>query len=164
MSIAIRNMTPQAFDAFYQWSKDNYIKDLMQQKNLTPEEAARVAAQELAMMLPQGLQTENQQMMSIMDGDQVAGYIWTLYELTEGKKQCFLCDLAVWEKYRRRGYAAQALRLMEAQAAKDGCLESVLFVADSNYAARKLYEKAGYRELRQSNCGNYMIKELRTDL
>ena len=164
MSVTIQDMTPQAFETFYQWSLLHHTEELMQQRNLTREEARKESKKELSQMLPEGLQTENQQLYSIVAEGKIVGFLWTLHEETAGKKQSFLCDLAVWEDYRRRGYAAQALRLMEAQAAKDGCQESVLFVADSNYAARKLYEKAGYRELRQSDCGNYMIKDLRTDL
>ena len=53
---------------------------------------------------------------------------------------------------------------MEREAANGGCVESILFVADSNATARTLYEKCGYRDLRQESYGKYMIKELKTGL
>ena len=164
MSIAIRNMSQQAYEAFYRWSVEQHTAELMEQKGISREEAIKEASKELSGMLPDGLQTERNYLMSIVSGEKSIGYIWTLHEETEGKKQSFLCDFAIWEEYRRKGYGAQALRLMEEDAAQAGCVESVLFVADRNAEARMLYEKCGYRVLRQAGYGKYMIKELKTDL
>lgn len=164
MPITIRNMTQQAYDAFYRWSVKQHTAELMEQKCLPCKEASKEASKELAGMLPDGLNTGNNFLMSIVNGDEMIGFIWTLHEGTGGKKQSFLCDFAIWEEYRRKGYGAQALRLMEKQAADADCVESVLFVSDQNLAARALYEKSGYRVLRQAGYGKYMIKELKTDL
>ena len=164
MPITIRNMTQQAYDAFYRWSVEHHANELMEQKCIPREEASKEASKELSGMLPNGFHTENNFLMSIISNEEIVGYIWTLHEETDGKKQSFLCDFAIWEEYRRKGYGAQALLLMEKQAADAGCVESVLFVADRNAEARTLYEKSGYRVLRQAGYGKYMIKELKTDL
>jgi len=81
-------------------------------------------------------------------------------EETAGKKQSFVCDFVLWESKRRKGYATETLRLAERNAVEAGCQESVLFVAESNDAARALYEKCGYQILRQAGYGKYMIKQL----
>ena len=164
MPITIRNMTQQAYDAFYRWSVKQHTAELMEQKCLPCKEASKEASKELAGMLPDGLNTGNNFLMSIVNGDEMIGFIWTLHEETNGKKQCFLCDFAIWEEYRRKGYAAQALRLMEKEAIHAGCQECVLYVADRNLAARALYEKCSYKLLRQAGSGKYMRKELKTDL
>ncbi|MBR5564651.1 MAG: GNAT family N-acetyltransferase [Roseburia sp.] len=113
-------------------------------------------------MLPNGLNTEHNYLMTIVeeDSEESAGFIWTIHEETEGKKQSFVCDFAIWESKRRRGYATETLRLVEKNAVEAGCEESMLFVADSNDVARALYEKCGYQILRQAGCGKYMIKQL----
>ena len=99
--------------------------------------------------------------MTIAESDGgVVGFLWTLQEVTEGRRQSFLCDFAIWEHCRRRGYATAALALMEQRAVEDGCQESVLFVADRNTAARALYEKTGYCVLRRLSYGAYMIKQI----
>jgi ribosomal protein S18 acetylase RimI-like enzyme len=157
-------MTQQAYDIFYRWSVEQHTVELMEQKGISWEEASKEASKELSGMLPDGLHTENNFLLSIVDDGEIVGFIWTLHEETGGKKQSFLCDFAIWEEYRRKGYGAQALLLMEKQAAEAGCRESVLFVADRNLAARALYKKCGYCDLRQAGCGWYMIKELKTDL
>lgn len=71
-----------------------------------------------------------------------------------------MCDFVIYESKRRKGYATAALNEMEKNAVEAGCQESVLFVADNNYAARELYIKCGYQFLRQMDYGKYMIKQL----
>ncbi len=164
MSIVIRTMSKQEYEAFYRWSVEDHARELMEEKRIAQEVAIKEAIKELAGMLPDGLHTENNFLRSIINGDEIVGFIWTLHEEMNGKKQCFLCDFVIWEEYRRKGYAAQALRLMEREAIHAGCQECVLYVADRNLAARALYEKCGYKLLRQAGSGKYMIKELKTDL
>ena len=162
MSIELRTMTPEEFHIFYRWSMEHHVLELMEEENLSRDAAIREAAAELAQMLPHGLDTERQQLMTIEEPDsgEMVGFLWTLHEETEGRRQSFLCDLAIWEHCRRRGYATAALALMEQRAVEDGCQESVLFVADQNTAARALYEKCGYRILRKYSYGAFMIKQL----
>ena len=161
MGIDLRTMTPEEFDVFYRWSMENHILELMEEENLSRDAAIREAAEELTQMLPQGLATPHQQLLTIEDADGGAvGFLWTLREETEGRRQSFLCDFSIWEQCRRKGYATAALALMEQRAVAAGCEESVLFVADRNTPATALYEKCGYRLLRRSSYGAFMIKRL----
>jgi ribosomal protein S18 acetylase RimI-like enzyme len=52
--------------------------------------------------------------------------------------------VGILEPYRRRGYATQALRLLERDVAKRGLQEVRLYVFGHNAAAWDLYEKMGY--------------------
>lgn len=162
MSVTIRAMTSDEFRYFYQWSIDQQAKELAKERHISYEAALQTAAKEVDEMLPEGLQTKENFLMTITEASrgESAGFLWTLHEYTAGKKQSFLCDFAIWESQRRRGYGAAALQLMEKQAINAGCQESVLFVSDDNTAARALYEKCGYRVLRQSGHGKYMMKQL----
>lgn len=162
MPVKIRSMTDSEFVIFRQWSVENHAKELMEECGISEEVAMKKAAEEVAGMLPEGLRTEHHFLMTIVGGEseESAGFLWTIHEETAGRKQSFLCDFAVWEPKRRMGYGTAALNLMERNAAELDCRESVLFVADHNTAARALYEKCGYRILRQAGCGKYLIKEL----
>ena len=162
MAVTIRKMTTAEFENFYRWSIGQQAEELVEELRLFPQDAIQQAAAEVAQMLPDGLDSENNFLMTIVEQDsgENAGFIWTLHEETEGRKQSFLCDFAVWQSKRRRGYAAAALELAEKNAAQAGCLESVLFLSDDNLAARALYEKCGYKVLRQEGYGKYMIKQL----
>ena len=162
MSVTIRAMTPDEFRHFYQWSTAQQAAELMEEHHISYEAALQAATKEVDEMLPEGLHTKHNYLMTITEAPrgESAGFLWTLHEYNAGKKQSFLCDFAIWESKRRRGYGAAALQLMEKQAIDAGCQESVLFVSDDNAAARALYEKCGYQVLRQSGCGKYMMKPL----
>lgn len=160
MPVTLRTMTPGEYEAFYQWSMEQQAQELTEELGLSREEAYKQASKELAEMLPDGLCTEENQLMTILANGETAGFIWTLYEESDGQKQAFVCDFAIWENYRRKGYAKTALSLAEQSAAKAGCEKIVLFVRDSNTAAKALYERCGYQTLRQKGYGQFMAKTL----
>lgn len=162
MSIMIRRMTDSEFENVYQWSVKHNAKELMDELNMSQQDAIKETIDEVARMLPDGLNTENNHLMTIVElsSEEVAGFIWTLHEEYAGRKQCFVCDFAIYESKRHKGYAQETLNLVERYAAEAGCHECVLFVADRNFAARALYEKCGYQFLRQEGYGRYMVKGL----
>ena len=162
MAIAIRRMTQQEFAVFRDWSIAQHTAELLAQTSMSQAEAAKEALSEFTGMLPEGLSTKEQHSLSIIEDSsgECLGFLWALYEETEGRKQSFLCDFALWEANRRQGYGYAALKLWEKQAVADGCAECVLFVADQNLAARSLYEKCGYVVLRPKDYGAYMIKKM----
>ena len=159
--ITIRKMTVSEYEEFYRRSFAHHVLELMEQLDMSKEDAEKETAEELASMLPDGMDTTDNHLMSIVDDNGVqAGFIWTLHEYNGDVKQSFLCDIEVYEPYRRRGCAAAAVGLMEEFARNEGCSESVLFVADDNTAANALYERCGYSFLRRMEYGRYMKKSL----
>lgn len=162
MAVTIRSMTTSEFERFYQWSITHQAKELMDQLQLSEEAATKKAVAEVAEMLPDGIHTAHHYLISIeADGwDETVGFIWMLHEEFEGKKQSFLCDFAIWEEHRRKGYATAALHLAERHAVETGCCESILFVSDDNEAARAFYHKNGYHVLRKHDYGRFMVKQL----
>lgn len=155
-------MKTEEFDTFYQWSVEHHAKELMEECHMSQRKAIKETKKEVAQMLPNGLNTEHNYLMTIEEKDnkEIIGFIWTIHEETAGHKQSFLCDFVILESKRRKGYATAALHLAEKNAAEAGCQENVLFVADRNYAARTLYEKCGYKFLKQEDYGKYMTKQL----
>jgi len=162
MAVILRKMTQNAFKAFYQWSIAHHAVELMDELHTSRDEAINKAIAEVGEMLPDGLHTKDHCLSSIIDTEttETVGFIWTLQEETDGRKQSFLCDFAIWEPARRKGYGQEALCLAEKNAVEAGCQESVLFVSDKNTAARALHDKCGYHVLRKEGHGKYMIKKL----
>ena len=113
MPVRIRKMTEQEFKSFCQWSVEQQAKELMEERGLTWEEAVKETEEEIAQMLPNGLDTAHNDLMTIAEvsGDESVGVIWTLREETLGRKQSFLCDFVIWDTNRRKGYATAALAL-----------------------------------------------------
>ena len=162
MSVMIRKMTEDEFSYVHQWSVEQYTKELMDELQMSEEEAIKKTMEEVSEMLPDGLNTSNNYLMSIIEAEseEMIGFIWTLHEMTDGRKQCFICDFAVWESKQQKGYGKRALDLTEQKAVEAGCQECVLFVNDHNHRAIKLYDKCGYEVLRQEKIGKYMMKQL----
>ena len=161
-NVLLSRMSSEEYEAFYQMSFENHVNELIVEEHMSPEEARRETAGELLEMLPDGLHTENNYLMTIRKADEhiPVGYIWTLHEDSNGIRQSFLCDLVIYEEFRRKGLAQESLWLMERSAVESGCEESVLFVKNSNTEAIALYEKCGYIFLRDINYGRFMKKRI----
>ena len=162
MVVKIRSMVSDEFETVQRWSIKHHAAELMEELHMSEEEAIAEATLEFTQLLPDGIHTKHNHLMTIVEAasDETVGFIWTLHEEFQGRKQSFICDFAIWESKRRRGYAAAALYLAEKNAAEAGCQESVLFVRDDNTAARALYEKSGYIVLRQKDSGKFMKKQI----
>lgn len=57
-----------------------------------------------------------------------------------------LYNLTIFEEYRRRGYASEALSVLEDWAREQGMAGIILHVFGHNHSARALYRKSGYVE------------------
>ena len=165
MAITLVPMTSEEYEKFYEMSRDNQVNDLVA-GGMSREDAVAAAESELAQLLPDGQDTEENFLMMIKKEDDLTdvGYIWTLHEFTNDTMQSFLCDLVIYEEFRGRGFAKEALSQMEKSAYTYGCEESILFVKNDNTKAIGLYQEWGYMTLREESDGMYMRKRLNKDL
>lgn len=160
MHVNLRKMTAAEYERFSAWSLSEYARELMAGSALTREEALLKAEAEQRELLPRDADTPGQSLCVIEADGRGVGFIWYQYEETVGVRQAFLCDLAISPAERGQGLATAALRAMEQGAARTGCEECVLFVADGNEPARRLYAKCGYAPLRRFEHGMYMRRVL----
>ena len=158
--VHLRGMDADEFLRFREFSIAEYAGDLMTRQRVSGQEARQQAQAEFDSELPQGRETQNQHVMMILDAQsgQSVGWLWYLFEETDGIRQVFLNDLFIEEAERRKGYATAALTEMERNAIQDGCAECVLHVFYHNEAAIRLYQQCGYRPFRQTDEGIYMKK------
>ena len=68
---------------------------------------------------------------------QVAGYVGMQHILDEG----YVCNIAVFPEYRRRGVATALLHALDAYAKENGMASISLEVRQSNEAAQRLYSR-----------------------
>jgi ribosomal-protein-alanine N-acetyltransferase len=71
----------------------------------------------------------------------IAGYICARHIADE----CHLLNMAVRPDYRRHGIAAMLLKDVIEDLRESGCRFFFLEVRESNYAARRFYEKCGFK-------------------
>ena len=158
--VHLRGMDADEFLRFREFSIAEYAGDLMTRQRVSGQEAQQQAQAEFDSELPQGRETQNQHVMMVLDAQsgQSVGWLWYLYEETDGVRQAFLNDLFIAEAERRKGYATAALTEMERNAIRDGCAECVLHVFHDNTDAIRLYQQCGYTPFWQTEDGMYMKK------
>lgn len=158
--VHLRGMDADEFLRFREFSIAEYAGDLMTRQRVSVQEAQQQAQAEFDSELPQGRETQNQHVMMVLDAQsgQSVGWLWYLYEETDGVRQAFLNDLFIAEAERRKGYATAALTEMERNAIRDGCAECVLHVFHDNTDAIRLYQQCGYTPFWQTEDGMYMKK------
>lgn len=144
-SVRLRPLSQQEFDVWLAASIIDYAADKVAAGNWTQEEAVARSQADYARLLLDGLATPQHHFFAIVHdpADEQVGVAW-LAETDFAKPAVFLYDFVIFEPYRRRGYALQALARLEDEAKKLGMSGIALHVFGHNQAARALYEKAGF--------------------
>jgi ribosomal protein S18 acetylase RimI-like enzyme len=126
-------------------AEKEYAADIILAGNHNASEAAEKSRNDFETALPDGLASPNQWIYSIANeaGEKV-GMIWFQCIERSMHKEAFILDLVVFEPYRRKGYAHQAMQAIEEVARQHGMDRIALHVFGHNSGAIRLYEKLGY--------------------
>jgi len=156
MNLILKPLTKSAFNYFLRFSIDDYGHDLFRYHEvMDPDRAMKVGADEIMPLVPQGVNTKNQFMYRVKDGDITVGWLW--YQLVDDGKTCFLLYIYTEKEHRGKGYGKAILKLYEDMAKKHGAQDLIFFVFQKNTPAVNLYKKTGYTILKES--GFYEAKE-----
>lgn len=143
--IRLDRMTEAEFDAFLGNAIRDYAKDKVDAGNWDPAEALQKSEAEFHDLLPDGTASKNQHLFTIKNEDgEGVGMIWFAVTDTKPRPSAFVYDFVIEEKFRRRGYATQALAAIEEEVSALGIDTISLHVFGHNAGARALYEKTGY--------------------
>ena len=137
-------LTASQYESYLEQAVQDYAAENVRSGRWTADEAPEESRAEYARLLPEGLDTVDHYLLSILDTSdgQRVGLIW--YWLDRRRNRVFIYDLQIDEAHRRQGYAAQAMRLLEEEGLQLGADRVALHVFAHNHAARALYEKLGY--------------------
>ncbi len=122
-----------------------YAQEHVKAGNWDQEHALQEAEKAFEQYLPQGVESKNQYLFSIEDGQtgEKVGMIW-FAPRGEPASRAFIYDIRIYQEYQRRGYGTQTLKELEEKARELGLGTISLHVFGHNRAAIGLYEKAGY--------------------
>jgi ribosomal protein S18 acetylase RimI-like enzyme len=138
-------MTAEQFDKWKPGNIAEYAQEHVKAGKWTAAEAPLLAQNEFEHLLPQGLSTPGHRFFSIVRhaDRKPVGMLW-IEVVSVPKPESFIFNIEIFKPFRRRGYAFQAMTLLEEEARQLG-LESIrLHVFGHNPSARSLYEKLGY--------------------
>jgi len=139
-ALELRPMSQDAFDAYMAHSSEQYIGEL-EAAGMSPEAARQQGEEQLAELVPDGLESPGQWFFTAWVGETPVGTLW----LSTESPAAFVYDVEVREDQRRRGYG-EAIMNAGARWCRDrGHPGLGLNVFGHNPNARALYDKLGYR-------------------
>jgi ribosomal protein S18 acetylase RimI-like enzyme len=139
-------MDDATFVAWCATTKREYATEKVKAGNWAEADADAMAEAAFATLLPDGLETPDHEVRSMVNDGEKVGYAWFTIEDRDVGRVVFIYDIAVDEGHRRKGYARLGLTEIEAYARARDCLGVMLHVFGNNEAARRLYRSAGYLE------------------
>lgn len=145
--IELRKMNSQEFAEYMKTAVDNYAAEKQKGEGLSPEEARKISEQSYERLLPQGLQTQDQFLFSVIEKttQESIGILWFAKRLNGEKPYAFIYDIELKAQSRGKGLGKTLMQLMEDEVRKVGCKSVGLHVFGHNVAATALYEKSGFQ-------------------
>jgi len=145
--VRLISMTEADYRQFIAWAIADYAHQQVKAGVWQPEVAMERGEKAFEVLLPDGLSTPNQFLYAIENEENTpVGYMWFGAREEGQVRFAALYELVIFEKYRRRGYASQALLVLEAKVREQGMNQIILHVFGHNQSARALYRKYGYVE------------------
>ena len=120
-----------------------YAEDHVRNGNWSAEEALERSKKEFEQLLPEGVNSQDQFLFSIVDetDDNKTGLLWVQVK----DQKAFIYDFIIDESSRGKGYGKQALVALD-EKLKSIEVQSVgLHVFGDNITAQELYKKMGYQ-------------------
>ena len=148
VGVRLRPLRDDEFDAYVEHGKRWFARQLVDD-GVVPELARQTAEAEWARMLPDRLDSPDQFIFAIDDetsGERV-GDAWLSRRPTPlTGAVAFVASIEIAAPFRRRGFAREAMQLLEDEARAQGLDRIILNVYGNNEPARSLYRSLGYDE------------------
>lgn len=144
MSIHLENMSQQSFEKIYEESIIEYASEHVKSGDWEEDGSIERARTDFEVLLPEGLNTNNQYLLSVVYDNEDIGYLWLhLFDVKEEKK-CFIYDINIKDTFRGQGLGTKTMECIE-EYCKNKDVESIgLHVFGHNKRAVSLYNKMGF--------------------
>lgn len=140
--IQLRPMTVQEYPAYCDYFIEDYSREIVENYGHSMDRAIELAQQDLMRCFPDGLETNEHELLCIESSSEVVGYLW--HSIDIGNKSTFIYDFFVFSDNRNRGYGKLAMTALETQMKSVGVEQIKLRVAYHNQRALKLYQEVGF--------------------
>lgn len=150
VSLDVVPMTAKQFPHFTARSTRVFADELFASgRYTTHEQAVEESRRQMRLELPDGLDTEGQELFTAsVDGVDV-GVLWLGHRVRDGRPHVFVLDIEVYEAHRGKGYGRALMHAVEAAARRAGAESIGLHVFGDNAPAIALYEGLGYRRIEE---------------
>src|SRR3954465_15442384 len=135
------------YAAYLDYFVPDYAEEVAATYGLSPEDALARVKLEIAADLPEGVHTEGQHLLCLVDvaggAEALIGYLW--FKPDAAKRSAFINDFAILTPHRGRGLGKQAMAVLADALKREGFEQIKLRVAEDNARARHVYEATGFR-------------------
>ena len=140
-------LSQSEFSAYWKNDIKRFAAENVKAGYWNKEGAIQRSKMEHKRILPDGLATPGHFLFSIVNpgNEEKVGVVWFFIKNRAKPPACFIYDLFIFEKYRRKGFATQALSAVEETVSRKKIRSLSLHVFNHNQAAKSLYEKAGFK-------------------
>ena len=134
------------FDTFLEQEIVDYSQDKIKSGNWLAETALEKSRAEFMSLLPDGLQTKDQFIFTILDDTSQTklGVLWVQVKMDENPRRAFINDFVIEPQFRGQGFGKQALQALDTKMEEMYVESIMLHVFAHNATAINLYEKMGY--------------------
>jgi len=142
----LRPMTQPEYAAWLAETIPAYAADKVASGQWAEDAALELSTKEYGELLPQGPETPDNQLFTILDENAASvGVLWFAVKTKFNARVAFVFDVTVLEGRRRQGHARRALLALEDEVRKRGLSGIALHVFGHNTGAQALYAKLGYQ-------------------
>lgn len=147
--LVVTPMTPERFTSFAAASEAAFAEDLAASGRYSPEDAVVESHRQMELELPDGVESDGQELFTAHVGDAEVGVLWIGIRRRGGRPHGFILDIEVAEDQRRKGYGRDLMLAAEQEAARLDADSIGLHVFGFNTSAINLYESLGYRRVEE---------------
>ncbi|MCJ8351795.1 GNAT family N-acetyltransferase [Moritella sp.] len=140
--IKLRPMTSDEYPAYCDYFIDDYSHEISQNYGHSMDRAIELAQQDLIRCFPNGLETNEHELLCIESESNLVGYLWHSIKVSD--KSTFIYDFFIFSDHRNIGYGKLAIKALESQLQLIGIEQIKLRVAYHNQRALKLYQEVGF--------------------
>lgn len=138
-------MSESEYAAYVEEVVPSYAAEKVVSGQWTQEESLALSKQSFDELLPQGRQTPDNHLFTILDSQSVpVGMLWFAAQVRAGQRIAYVYDVSIKPEHRRRGHAAGAFISLESKVCELGLSGIALHVFGHNVAAQALYARLGY--------------------
>ncbi|MGR6838009.1 GNAT family N-acetyltransferase [Aliivibrio wodanis] len=140
--IQLRPMTTNEYPAYCDYFIDDYSREIAENYGHSMDRALELANQDLLRSFPNGLETNDHELLCIESGSELVGYLW--HSINANDASTFIYDFFIFPNCRNNGYGKLAITALELQLKSIGIEQIKLRVAYQNQRALKLYQEVGF--------------------
>lgn len=146
MMIKFEKMSEAAYDAYLPEAIDEYAAEKVKAGTWAEVEAVERSTADYAELLPDGIQTKQHYLFSIIEETEQApvGMIWFQVSEEIQGRTAFIFDFKIEDAHQGKGYGRQAIEMLEQVARRMNIKKIKLHVFAHNTRAIHLYERTGF--------------------